>query len=356
VKDEFEWIRVIRKRAQRGAPELVVGIGDDTAILERSAETWWLLTTDAVIEGVHFRREYTPAYWLGQKALAVNLSDIAAMGGRPRFFLLSLSVPADLPEEYLEEFVEGILAAADRYATVLIGGNLAASPAGFSATVTVLGDCPAHQAVRRDGAQPGELIYVTGWLGLSALGLKLLEDGYRWDAALPERVRRPIHAHLVPEPRLAIGQYVARERLARAMIDVSDGLAQDLFHLCRESHVGAVVHAEALPLVVEAREFGVDPLVIALHGGEDYELLFTVKEEHASRVEEMRAQFPDLPLTCIGRTLEEAGRIYLERAGRWELLPPRGFDHFRANTDSMKTHPPGCVGQDPRRRCRHPLF
>ncbi len=329
MRGEFEWIRKIREMAPRSAPGVIRGIGDDAAILELSSESWWLVTTDALVEGVHFRREYAPAPLLGQKALAVNISDIAAMGGRPRFFLLSLSVPADLDEAYLEAFLEGMMAAAHRYGVVLIGGNLAASPAGLSAHVTLIGECAAQRVVRRDGAGPGERIYVTGRLGLSALGLELLRRGYRLSDDLPERVRRPLLAHLAPEPRLAIGQYLAEEGLARAMIDLSDGLSGDLHHLCRESRVGACLVADALPLVAEAREFGADPLDMALHGGEDYELLFTVREEHAHRLEEMKARFPDLPVTCIGRTIEDVGQIYLERAGRREPLRPRGYEHFR---------------------------
>jgi thiamine-monophosphate kinase len=333
MRSEFEWIRRIRERARRFAPEIVVGIGDDAAVLKRSPGKWWLVTTDALIEGVHFRREYAPAHLLGQKALAVNLSDIAAMGGRPRFFLLSLAVPEDLDEAYVEEFVEGIVAAADRYAVILVGGNLAASPRGFSAHVTLIGECAAHRAVRRDGAMPGEAIYVTGCLGLSALGLELLRAGYRLSDALPEQVRRPILAHLAPEPRVALGRYLAEEGMARAMIDLSDGLSSDLRRLCEESRVGAVLRAEALPVVAEARTFGGDPVALALHGGEDYELLFTVREEDLPRLEEVRARFPDLPLTCIGRTIPDAGQVYLERAGHRELLVPRGYDHFSPGRD-----------------------
>ncbi|MCS7156224.1 MAG: thiamine-phosphate kinase [Blastocatellia bacterium] len=328
MRSELEWIRKIREMARRFAPEVILGIGDDAAILKRSPGKWWLVTTDALVEDVHFRREYTPARLLGHKALAVNLSDIAAMGGRPRFFVLSLTVPEDVEDAYVEEFLSGIMAAADRYAVVLIGGNLAASPRGFSAHVTVIGECAAHRAVRRDGAMPGEAIYVTGWLGLSALGLRLLAAGHRLSDALPEHLRRPILAHLAPEPRLSLGQYLAEEGVARAMIDLSDGLSSDLRRLCEESRVGAVLHAEALPVVAEASAFGVDPLTLALHGGEDYELLFTVREEHMPRLEEVRMRFPDLPLTCIGRTISEAGQVYLERAGQRELLAPRGYDHF----------------------------
>lgn len=319
--------------ARRFAPELVVGIGDDAAVLTRSPGKWWLVTTDALIEGVHFRRGDAPARLLGHKALAVNLSDIAAMGGRPRFFLLSLALPEDLDEAYVEGFLEGIVAAADRYGVVLIGGNLAASPQGLSAHVTVIGECAAQRAVRRDGAMPGEAIYVTGHLGLSALGLALLKAGYRWDQELPDHLRRPIRAHLAPEPRLQLGQYLAEEGVARAMIDLSDGLSSDLRRLCEESRVGAVLCADALPLCAEASAWGLDPLALALHGGEDYELLFTVREDQTSRLEDVRARFPDLPLTRIGRTISEPGRVYLERAGRREPLLPRGYDHFSSRLD-----------------------
>jgi len=333
MRSERQWIRRIREMARRFAPEIIMGIGDDAAILKRSPGKWWLVTTDALIEGVHFRREYTPARLLGHKALVVNLSDIAAMGGRPRFFVLSLAVPEDLDDAYVEGFLEGIVEAADRYAVVLIGGNLAASPHGLSAHVTVIGECAAHRAVRRDGAMPGEAIYVTGRLGLSALGLRLLEAGYRLSDELPEHLRRPILAHLAPEPRLSLAQYLAEEGVARAMIDLSDGLSSDLRRLCEESRVGAVLQAEALPVVAEASALGADPLALALHGGEDYELLFTVREEHTPCLETVRMRFPDLPLTCIGRTISDPGQVYLERAGHREPLAPRGYDHFSLRSD-----------------------
>lgn len=329
MRSEDELIKRIRAASRRFSPELVLGIGDDAAVLKRPPGKWGLVTTDAFIENVHFRIEYTPPKLLGHKSLAVNLSDIAAMGGVPRYFLLSMAVPEDFDEAYLDQFMEGMLETADRYSTVLVGGDVSASRLGLVVVITVIGDCPAHMAVRRDGAMPGDLIYVTGYLGLSAIGLKLLLEGHRLNDQLPEELKAPILAHLAPQPRIEIGSYLAQQRMATAMIDLSDGLSSDLFHICEESGVGAVIIAESLPLYSEASTAQADPLHAALHGGEDYELLFTVKRDRIHQIEEVKARFPDVPLTCIGRILEEVQRMYLERGGKREPLEPRGYNHFK---------------------------
>lgn len=329
MRPEFDLINRIRAAARRYSPELILGIGDDAAILKRPSGRWSLVTTDALVEDVHFRREYTPARLLGHKALAVNLSDIAAMGGTPREFLLTLAIPQDFDEAYLDEFFNGLLALADATSTVLIGGDLSASRGGLMIVITLLGDCPVHQAVRRDGAMPGDLLYVTGRLGLSALGLALLQAGVRLSESLPELQRQALLAHLAPQPRLAVGKYLGEHRIADAMIDVSDGLSSDLFHLCDESGVGAVIYADCLPLVAGASDLGLDPLVAALHGGEDYELLFTVNKQKAHLIVELQSAFPDVPLTCIGQIIGEPRKIYLDREGQRDPLQPQGYDHFR---------------------------
>jgi thiamine-monophosphate kinase len=329
VRPEFDLISRIRALARRYSPELVLGIGDDAAVLKRPSGRWSLVTTDALIEDIHFRREYTPARLLGHKALAVNLSDIAAMGGTPREFLLTLALPEDFDQAYFDEFLDGLLATADASATILIGGDLSASRAGMTIVITVLGDCPAHQAVRRDGAMPGDSIYVTGQVGLSALGLSLLQSGVRLSDALSDLQKRALLAHLAPVPRLALGKYLGEHRIADAMIDVSDGLSSDLFHICEESGVGAVIFSDCLPLVIEARNWGADPLVLALQGGEDYELLFTVRKQKLPLITEVQSAFPDIPLTCIGQIIAEPRKMYLERQGHRESLEPRGYEHFR---------------------------
>jgi thiamine-monophosphate kinase len=330
VKSESDWISRIRAASRRFSPDLVLGIGDDAAILKRPPGKWWLVTTDALFEDVHFRIEYTPGRLLGQKSLAVNLSDIAAMGGTPRFFLLSIAVPAEFSELYLDDFVSGMLEMADKHSTVLVGGNVSASKSGLAITITVIGDCSAHLAARRDGAMPGDLIYVTGQLGLSAIGLKLLLDGRRLNQELTPEVERAIMAHLAPCPRVAVGRFLAENRIAGAMIDLSDGLSSDLYHICEESGVGAVIAAEKLPVFAEAGVAEADLVHAALHGGEDYELLFTVRGEKVSDLEAAQGQFPDLMFTCVGRINEEPKRLYLEQGGRRELLEPKGYDHFKS--------------------------
>jgi thiamine-monophosphate kinase len=329
VKSEFEWINRIRAASRRFSPDLVLGIGDDAAILKRPQGKWWLVTTDALFENVHFKVEYTPGKLLGHKSLAVNLSDIAAMGGTPRFFLLAIAVPDGFDEAYLDEFVTGMLETADKHTTVLVGGNVSASQSGLAITITVIGDCSAHMAARRDGAMPGDSVYVTGELGLSAIGLKLLQDGRRLSEELPPELERPILAHLAPQPRVAVGRFLAENRIAGSMIDLSDGLSSDLFHICEESGVGAVITAERLPVFDAGTVAQADLQQEALHGGEDYELLFTVRSEKVAELEAAQAQFPNVTFTCIGRITEETRRLYLEAGGRCELLEPKGYDHFK---------------------------
>lgn len=327
---EAELIERITSLAWRSAEDVILGIGDDAAIIRKDDAQWWLLSTDSQIEHVHFERAYTPARMLGHKALAVNISDIAAMGGTPRFALLSLNLPNDIGQSFVDEVLAGMVALADRYSVILVGGDVAASGDGLSITMTIVGQCPAGRALRRDGARPGDLIFVTGRLGLAAIGLQLLQHGYRYDPALPRPLHQPILAHLQPTPRLELGQYLAERQLATSLIDISDGLSTDLYHVCRASNVGAVVRADDIPVVGEVpAEVKTTALENALNGGEDYELLFTVAREHVTQIGALRAQFPDLPITLIGEITGEAGRMYLEQADRRMPLLPRGHDHLR---------------------------
>ncbi|MBI3949761.1 MAG: thiamine-phosphate kinase [Acidobacteria bacterium] len=330
MSSEAELIERIAFLARRSSEDLILGIGDDAAIIRKDEVQWSLLSIDSQIENVHFRREYTPPRMLGHKALAVNLSDIAAMGGTPRFALLSLNVPKSIEPSYVEEVLAGMATLADQYSTILIGGDIAASGNGLAMTVTIIGECPAGRALRRDGARPGDLIFVTGRLGLAAFGLQLLQQGYRYAPDLPLPLQRPILAHLQPVPRLEVGQALAERQLANALIDISDGLSTDLFHICQASGVGAVVYAEKVPIAQEIPDgLSVTGLEMALNGGEDYELLFTVAKENVEQVESLRDQFSDPPITLIGEITNEAGRIYLEQARELTPLLPRGHDHLQ---------------------------
>jgi thiamine-monophosphate kinase len=281
-----------------GSP-VVLGIGDDCAIYRpRGSADDLLFTTDMVIEGVHFLRETHKPAEAGRKALARGLSDIAAMGGVPRFCLISLAVPGWADQKWLDRFFDGILKLASETGTVLAGGDLSHSKI-LACDVVVSGAVPRGTALRRDGARPGQKIYVSGALGGSALGLETQKGKAR---------RR----HIYPEPRLALGQFI-RERLrATAAMDISDGLSLDLHRLCLAS--GARAEIIAPP------GFPGATLEQSLHGGEEYELLFTVRE--GTRVPE---RFEGLPLTQIGTIVRgEPGEVRLHG----EPLPPRGYDHF----------------------------
>jgi thiamine-monophosphate kinase len=300
--------RIRRKIVLPSNSNLVLGIGDDCAIFRpRGARKDLLFTTDLLLEDVHFRRDTHSATDVGWKALARGLSDISAMGGTPRFCLLSLAVPKWAGERWIDAFYRGLLRLATSAGAVLAGGDLAQSTR-LGCDIVVCGSVPRGQALRRDGANPGDSIYVSGRLGGSAVGL----------AQGPQGPRGAWRRHVRPEPRLSLGIFV-RERLrASAALDLSDGLSIDLHRLCLASRVSAVI--EPPP-----RFRGATPDQ-ALHGGEDYELLFTVPPR--TRVP---GQFEGTPLTRIGIIEKgEPGTVLLEGAP----LKPLGYDHFRRR---MKT-------------------
>jgi thiamine-monophosphate kinase len=278
----------------------VLGIGDDCAIFRPPRSTEDLLfTTDLLIEGVHFERATHPATAVGHKTLARGLSDIAAMGGEPLFFLISLALPDWADSKWVDGFYAGVLKLAGTAGAVLAGGDLARAER-FTCDIVVAGAVPRGRALRRDGAHSGDLIYVSGRLGGSALGLET-KRGAAWNR------------HLLPEPRLALGRYIRQNLQATAAMDLSDGLSLDLRRLTIASKVSAEIDAPPI--------FSGATLEQALHGGEDYELLFTVPARaHVPR------RFGNLPLTRIGVVRRgPAGRVRL--AG--QPLAPLGYDHFR---------------------------
>ena len=241
---------------------LVQGIGDDCAVLRPPRGHDLLVTTDFSLEDVHFRRDWHPPESAGHRCLARGLSDIAAMGGEPLAAFLSLALPRSLPQRWADGFLRGLLRLARSFKVVLAGGDIAQSPAGVLADIMVVGSVPRGRALLRSGAKPGDVLYVTGALGASAAAIHRLRAGRK----LRPAQNRP---HFFPVPRIAAGQALRQRRLASAAIDLSDGLSTDLSHICEESGVGAVVYAESVPVAKGAT------LDLALHGGEDYELLFT---------------------------------------------------------------------------------
>jgi thiamine-monophosphate kinase len=277
---EFELIERIRTRTSGGAG-VQRGIGDDAAVLNLPEGHQLLTSTDLLLEEVHFRRDWTDCNSLGRKAVAVNLSDIAAMGGRPRFLYLGLACPGETSLGEINAFLDGALEEAKRYDVTLVGGDTCRSPGPWLISVTIEGSTPAGHAVYRDGARPGDLIMVSGTLGDSALALHLLRHGKIPEEGLLARHHRPT-------AQVELGQHLGKQRLASAMIDISDGLCGDLEHILQASHVNGLIEEERLPLSTPFREYSEsrpELRELAIFGGEDYELLFTVPPERAADVE-----------------------------------------------------------------------
>ena len=338
---EFAFIDRIRRLANdRGAgaaPALPLGIGDDAAVIQTRPGCDTVVTTDLLVEEVDFRREI-PARLLGQKALAVSLSDIAAMGARPRWSFISLGLPEEIwKSDFVDEFYEGFFALADHYSVMLAGGDVSRAPDRIVIDSMVVGEVQRGQAVKRSGAQPGDLIFVTGTLGGAAAGLRLIESGAQvLVAGQREHELAAVDALLLrqmcPEPRVGWGRVLGEERLASAMIDISDGLSSDLRHLCHESVAGALIQSSAIPLdqhaVALCGRRALDPLLLALHGGEDFELLFTVPPEALGRVPR---QVDGVPITRIGEITNEPDSIRIAEGNRVWDLPAGGFEHFKSH-------------------------
>jgi thiamine-monophosphate kinase len=335
---EESLIRRIRRIFAEPPPAIDVPIGDDAALARLSRTDRLILTTDQMVEGIHFRRMTHPANLLGARALAINLSDLAAMGGTPRWFLLSLFLPPDLPPSYLLGALAGMAREAGRRRVYLIGGNLTAAPV-FSLDIALAGTMPrGDRPLLRSGARPGDSLYVSGSLGGSALGFELLGQGWRWrrgkaarKGAPPGRVLSATHAlrrHLAPEPEARLGLGLRRRRLASAAIDLSDGLSLDLSRLCRASGVGARLDEQSLPLdpAAVALRGQRRATFLALHGGEDYRLLFAVPPAREPR---LRKWLRAAPFHRIGTITPDRGRILVvSPTGRARVLRSRGYDHL----------------------------
>src|SRR6266850_2603553 len=336
--NEFEFIKKIREQAdQRGAsPGLLRGIGDDAAVLKSFTGTDVVVSTDLLVEGIDFRRGTTRPNQLGHKALAVSLSDIAAMGARPRWALVSIGVPNSIWDSgFFDQFYEGFFQLADRFSVKLIGGDLSRTPEKIVVNSIAIGECLLEREVFRSGANPGDQIYVTGFLGDAAAGLRLIERGARLHVensatADTNSVDNLLLRHLQPEPRVGWGLMLGDHQLATAMIDISDGLSSDLDNLCDESKVGAIVDASGIPidkLVIEiCGRRALDPLMLALHGGEDFELLFTVKPQNLSKLPK---RVDGIPITRIGEIKEATHGVQIAEGSKVWKLEPGGWEHFK---------------------------
>ena len=320
---EFGLIERIRQATPKGRG-VRIGIGDDAAWVECKNRSF-LITSDLLIEGVHFSLKWTSFYGLGYKTLAVNLSDLAAMGGSTAYLILSLGIPVDFKTEDVEEFYRGIRTLASRSGVALVGGDTSAAKR-FFISASLVGHAP-YKPITRRGGKVGDDLYVTGTLGDSALGLKLLKK--KGGRANKERGYL-ISRHRFPTARLKAGTTLAQKHLARAMIDLSDGLLQDLSHLCKASSVGAVIWQEALPLSRAYRTFaGKKTPLYALTGGEDYELLFCLRPRDRSRLERVKKRL-GVPITRIGKCVpSHEGIKVINPKGEPLSISVTGYDHFR---------------------------
>jgi thiamine-monophosphate kinase len=307
-----------------------VGIGDDCAVLETRPGTKLIVTTDLLIEDVHFRRRWADPADLGWKAMAVNLSDIAAMGGRPRWALVALAGSEGTTAEDVDAFYAGAFEVAGTHETVIVGGDTSSSPSGWMINVTLLGEATAP--LLRSTARPGDTLAVTGTLGRSAAGLAMLERPTTSDGVEPAALAAVTSAHLRPHPRVREGLWLAAAGGVTAMMDLSDGVGIDLPRLTDESHAGALVDVDRLPVDDHTRSvaaaLGIDPLTWATGGGEDYELLVACEPSALARLQRGLADAYRIHLTPIGEVTSEGGVRWRSR-GR-EVTVARGFEHFAA--------------------------
>lgn len=323
-------MRAVSSVRGRECSDLRLGIGDDGAILAPGGRTHWVLSCDAFLEGVHFVSKLHAADSVGYKSLVRAASDLAAMGAKPRFFLLALALPANRTGVWLDQFLQGIVRAARRLGMVLIGGDTTKSPR-VSINITVVGETAPGVALKRTGAHPGDVLYVAGKLGSAQLGLELVMAGL----GRKRRFAKLIRHHLYPELHLDLGAWLASHRIASAMIDISDGLSTDLFRLCAASRVGARVDADRIPRVTipsglsqQVKHLRLDPEQMALHGGDDYTLLFTVPKRKLSR---LRGAPEFSKLTPIGEITRAKQIGLLSADGSYKRLVPAGWDPFKRN-------------------------
>jgi thiamine-monophosphate kinase len=320
---EKAFISEIRRLATRQGHHkrfVQTGIGDDCAVLRADPASEILVTTDFTLEGVHFRRDWHPPESVGHRCLARGLSDIAAMGGTPVAVFLSLALPSDLPQSWVRSFLRGLTKLGTRHGVTLAGGDTAQSPGGILADIIVVGSTPKGKAIRRSRARPGDLIFVSGELGGSAAAVLRMEQKPARKVD-PRNYRR----HFYPEPRIELGRVLRRKQLAAAMIDTSDGLSTDLAHICEESRVGAEIDAAAIRRARVGKPSREVDLDLALHGGEDYELLFTARP--GVRIPN---QIAGVTLTQIGRITRKRTMLLRFPEGRSQRLKPRGWEHFRS--------------------------
>jgi len=330
---EFGLLKKLSGQFKSTHPRVIKGIGDDTSVTVQDETKYLLCTTDTLVEDIHFSLKHTSSYNLGKKAVSISLSDIAAMGGAPTFLLTSIILPASTPVDFINLLYKGIKERADEFAVALVGGNTSASPEKIVITTIMLGEVPKDQVIFRKGASAGDVVYVTGRLGDSSLGLKIwkekddkiITDPFLKDAML---------AHIDPFPRVREGRKLAEKKLATSMIDISDGLISDLRHIAEESMVGAKIWLDKIPISTALKRWLVDhpsEITLSLSGGEDYELLFTAPKTNTPMIENLAKEL-GIPITQIGEIVpQEYGVSVLDDKGGIFQPPSNGFEHWKSS-------------------------
>src|SRR5215213_7188968 len=335
MRSEFDFINLLRQRVASSSQSIVTGIGDDAAVFRNNSGKETVISTDLLVEDIDFRRTTTPPYLLGHKALAVSLSDLAAMGSRPLWALVSIGVPEDIWQtDFVDRLYDGWLDLANRYGVQLIGGDTSRTHEHIVIDSIAIGECSAGTAVKRAGASAGDQVFVTGSLGAAGAGLRLIERGaHLVEQNLADedsqRLDHVLLRQLRPEPRVGWGMVLGEEGLATSMIDISDGLSSDLNHLCEASGVGALIESSLLPIDHQVVELcgrrALDPLQLALHGGEDFELLFTVDESTATR---LPRRVDGVNITRVGEIKNKTEGVQISEGSRIWDLHPGGWKHF----------------------------
>ncbi|CAN5370519.1 thiamine-phosphate kinase [soil metagenome] len=325
MKSEFEFIEGLRKKYS------LKKIGDDCAVLPKNSKTDLVITTDLLVEDIDFRRSWTKSEFVGHKSLAVSLSDIAAMGAKPVWSMVSIGVPEKIwKTDFVDEFYAGYISLAKKFDVALVGGDVSKTPDKIVIDSIVAGETRKGKAILRSGAKVGDLIFVTGDLGGAAVGLKLLENG---EIFVNSKHKNLLLRQLLPNPQTEIGQIIGAENLSSSMIDLSDGLSSDLAHLCRESKVGAKIFADKIPtddlpqsFKDTKKKFRIEnKLFYALNGGEDFELLFTANPKNIFHLEK---ELQNHRISAIGEITANIEIIELITGEKIETLDPKGFRHF----------------------------
>ncbi|HSL05162.1 MAG TPA: thiamine-phosphate kinase [Nitrospiraceae bacterium] len=336
---EFDLIHALHQRHSRRTPSVIRGIGDDAAVITSRSGQWTVLTTDLLTEGVHFDLRTATMADIGFRAAAANLSDVAAMGATPQYLLVSLAIPRLGTSRHVHQLYRGMMATCRPHRVRLIGGDTSASDGGWFLSLTLIGMVLPHKALFRNGARIGDYLYVTGTIGDSLAGLRLLNEPTPRTSRHPHRTilstrhrQFLIRRHLRPTARVAEGQWLSAHRFATSAIDISDGLSGDLRHICKDSHVGVELDLSALPLSKACRAYAasrkLDPINLAQTGGEDYELLFTVSPRQRPRLERTALE-RGFSLTCIGKIHPHRfGLQALSPQGKHHLLVHTSYEHF----------------------------